>query len=280
MISTQDRGRQEAERFREQYGLGEGPLGDLVGIVEETTGYDVAIVEAPSEEHGLTMTDPLRGVTFIAVAASRHPMRQRSTLAHELSHVVHCDGGLVLREGKGGRRPVPERLADAFARHLLVPRSAILRIMKDHNGAWSEADLSLVVRKFLVSPAIAAIALSEAGAIADDLKKVWMQIWTPDLATRHGWGDYYAALQGESRRTRPPRRLLARAVEGYRRGVVSLQRLSALRGLPTEEVLGELTHAGVHPPSAEPAWAVPESLPAPSLDLADLDALLEDEDGA
>jgi len=58
-----------AERFREQYGLGEGPLGDLVGIVEETTGYDVAIVEAPSEKHGLTMTDPLRGVTFIAVAA-------------------------------------------------------------------------------------------------------------------------------------------------------------------------------------------------------------------
>ena len=42
MISTQDRGRQAAERFREQYGLGEGPLGDLVGIVEETTGYDVA----------------------------------------------------------------------------------------------------------------------------------------------------------------------------------------------------------------------------------------------
>jgi len=70
------------------------------------------------------------------------------------------------------------------------------------------------------------------------------------------------------------------AVGGRRRGVVSLQRLSALRGLSTEEVLGELTSAGVHPPSAEPAWAVPESLPDPSLDLADLDALLEDEDGA
>jgi len=70
------------------------------------------------------------------------------------------------------------------------------------------------------------------------------------------------------------------ASAGDRRGVVSLQRLSALRGLPTEEVQGELTSAGVHPPSAEPAWVVPESLPAPSLDLADLDALLEDEDGA
>ena len=74
-------------------------------------------------------------------------------------------------------------------------------------------------------------------------------------------------------------RLLARAIDGYRRGVVSLQRLSVLRGLPTEEVLGDLTSAGVHPPPAEPAWAVPESLPAPSLDLADLDALLEDESG-
>ena len=39
MISTQDRGRQAAERFREQYGSGEGPLGDLVGIIEEATGH-------------------------------------------------------------------------------------------------------------------------------------------------------------------------------------------------------------------------------------------------
>ena len=62
--------------------------------------------------------------------------------------------------------------------------------------------------------------------------------------------------------------------------MVSPQMVSALRGLPTEDILGERASAGVHPPAAGPARAVPESLPAPSLDLADLDALLGDEDVA
>lgn len=106
-----------------------------------------------------------------------------------------------------------------------------------------------------------------------------MQIWTPDLATRHGWGDYYAVLQGESERTRPPRQLLARAVEGYRQGVVSPQEIATLRGLPVEEVKAELAGAGVHPPSQEPTWAAPEALPGPSSDLAELDALLHGEGG-
>ncbi|MCZ0856879.1 ImmA/IrrE family metallo-endopeptidase [Actinomyces israelii] len=105
-------------------------------------------------------------MTFIAVVASRHPVRQRSALAHEFSHVVHCDDGLVLREGEGCRRLAPERLADAFARHLLVPCAAILQI---------------------------------TGAVADGLKKAWMPIWTPDLAMRYGWGDSCAALQSGSR---------------------------------------------------------------------------------
>lgn len=280
MVSTQVLGRQAAERFRAQHGLGEGPVGDLVGVIEESTGIDVAIVAAPSEEHGLTMSDPVRRVTFIAVAASNNPMRQRSTLAHELSHVVHGDGGLILSKKEGGRRPAPERLADAFARHLLVPRQAILRVIENHDGPWSEADLSHIVRKFLVSPAIAAVALSEAGGIDDDLKEAWKRIWTPDLATRHGWGDYYAALQEESRRTRPPRQLLARAVEGYQQGVVSLQEISALRGMLIEVVEAELESAGLHPPSQEPAWSGPEALTGTSSDLADLDALLHDEGGA
>ena len=204
MVSTQVLGRQEAEEFREHHHFGDGPLGDLVGIIERTTGHDVAIINAPPEEHGLTMTDPQRGVTFIAVAASDNPMRQRSSLAHELCHVLNQDGEIEVQQGGNGRRPAAERKADAFARHLLIPRRAIERVMEEHGGEpWTEASLSDLVRTFLVSPAIAAIALHEAGAIPDDLKQQWMRVWTPELAARHGWSDYYAALQEESRRARP-----------------------------------------------------------------------------
>jgi hypothetical protein len=277
MVSTQVLGRQEAEEFREHHHFGDGPLGDLVGIVERTTGHDVAIINAPPEEHGLTMTDPQRGVTFIAVAASDNPMRQRSSLAHELCHVLNQDGEIEVQQGGNGRRPAAERKADAFARHLLIPRRAIERVMEEHGGEpWTEASLSDLVRTFLVSPAIAAIALHEAGAIPDDLKQQWMRVWTPELAARHGWSDYYAALQEESRRARPPRRLLARAIEGYRLGVVSPQQLAAIRGLTPERVIAELESAGVRPEPSDPIWASPDSLPDIAPDLTALDALLGD----
>jgi Zn-dependent peptidase ImmA (M78 family) len=42
-------------------------------------------------EHGLTMRDPRRNAVFIGVARTRNPMRQRSTLAHELGHVLFED---------------------------------------------------------------------------------------------------------------------------------------------------------------------------------------------
>ena len=277
--STQVLGRKSAERFREEHGLGTGPLVDLVGVIEEATGNDVAIVKAPTNEHGLTVTDPERGAVFVLIACSDNPMRQRSSLAHELSHVIHSDC-VELSPRTDGRRPAPERLADAFARHLLIPRAAVERAMESHQGEWTEADLSLLVRRYLVSPAIAAIALSEAGAITDDTKEEWKQIYTPVLAARYGWSEYYAALQNVSRRPRPPRRLLARAIEGYRQGVVSAQTLATLRGVPVVQLVSEMESAGVRPVPDSPVWSIPSTASFPAVDLAELDVLLGDESEA
>ena len=56
--------------FRREHRLGLQPLGDLVALIEQTTGHDV---------------------TFIGIARTPHPMQQRSTLAHELAHVLFED---------------------------------------------------------------------------------------------------------------------------------------------------------------------------------------------
>jgi Zn-dependent peptidase ImmA (M78 family) len=67
------------------------PLGDLVAVIEQATGIDVAVLDVGPDEHGLAMRDPARGTVFIGVARTRNPMRQRSTLAHELGHVLFGD---------------------------------------------------------------------------------------------------------------------------------------------------------------------------------------------
>ena len=140
-----------------------------------------SLTRAPTSM-GCTMRDPVREVTFIGVARTRKPMRQRSTLAHELAHVLFGDWN----DGEDlSARSIEEIRADAFARHLLVPGDG-LREFLGPREAMSEADLSAVVQWFLVSPAIAAIALHGCGYIDTPTKCEWMAYstphWRPDSA--------------------------------------------------------------------------------------------------
>ncbi|CAM2792395.1 ImmA/IrrE family metallo-endopeptidase [Actinomyces slackii] len=275
-MSTQEQGRLAAERFRCEHALGTAPIGDLIELIEKTTECDVAIVDAPDEEHGLTMTDSQRGVTFMAVATTQHPMRQRSTLAHELSHLLHHDLAIDLPDPQNGMRPAPERLADAFARHLLVPLPAVEQARPRNGVSWELDDLSDLVRSYLASPAMVAIQLSIARHISQERKREWMGVRTPELATRFGWRTYYDSLSQQSQKARPPRRLLERAIEGYRLGVVKPQILATLQRNPLSTVLSELKSAGITPVAVEPTWQEAGDAPLHEVDLDELDALLGD----
>ena len=242
-MNAEHEGKEAAENFRLQHKLENQPLGDLIALVEQTTGHDVAVLDVDRDEHGLTMTDPARNVTFIGIARTRNPMRQRSTLAHELAHVLFKD-----RQSTNnlGARSHAEIRADAFARHLLTPEKGLTQFL-DNKKELSDSDLSSVVQHFLVSPALATIAIHSAGYISDATKNSWMQISTPQLAIRFGWNDQYRALQNSSDYTRPPQRLLARAIEGYAEGVISLQTLATLRGTAIEVVQEDMASAGITP---------------------------------
>ncbi|PWW62454.1 ImmA/IrrE family metallo-endopeptidase [Actinokineospora spheciospongiae] len=266
-------GRTEAVRFRQANHLGTQPLGDLITIVEQTTGIDVAVLDTGPDEHGLTMRDPATETVFIGVARTRHPMRQRSTLAHELGHVLFEDWGVWSSDDSGGEtgRSPGEVRADAFARHLLLPIEGLGELVK-RPGAVNQTVLSNVVQRFMVSPAIAAIALRQAGWIDYTTKQAWMGLTAPQLAARFGWIDLYRALQEESDRRRPPQRLLARAIRGYVEGVVSAQTIATLRGTPLDVAEADLREAGVRPVEAVPVWADLDELPGVRVDLDALDA--------
>ena len=264
-ISVEQEAQQAATRFRQEHRLGAQPLGDLAALIEQTTGHDVAVLDADDGEHGLTMRDPRRGRAFIGIARSMNPMRQRSTLAHELAHIIFDDWAEDLSE----QSPVEIR-ANAFARHLLVPVHGVAELLGDTTNV-SEATLSQVVQRFLVSPAIAAIVMREAGYINSSVSKQWIRVHTPQLATRFGWSDYYASLQSDSNRLRAPQGLLARAIAGFTEGVVSAQAIATLRGMPVEQVIAELSDAGIGPRVFDATEFDLDKLPTVEVDLSGLE---------
>lgn len=264
-VSVEWEGQQAADRFRQQYRLGIQSLGDLVALIEQTTGHDVAVLDAETDEHGLTMHDPERDRVFIGVARTLNPMRQRSTLAHELAHLVFKDWAEDL-----GERSPEEIRADAFARHLLVPVQGVKEFLGTV-GNVTEATLSDVVQRFLVSPAIAAIVLRDAGYITPTVAKQWMSIHTPQLATRYGWSDYYKSLQDGSNRLRAPQGLLARAITGYEEGIVSAQVIATLRGVSLDTIVTELEESGITPKAIDATNFELGELPTVDVDLRRLE---------
>lgn len=273
LLNTELEGLAAAAQFRREHRLGIQPLGDLVAVIEQATKIDVAVLDVGPDEHGLTMRDPARDAVVIGVARTRNPMRQRSTLAHELAHVLFADWADSGASNWSERTPAEIR-ADAFARHLLAPVEGVREFL-GAQGSATESMLSAIVQRFLVSPAIAAIALHQAEYIDVSTKHAWMQLSAPQLAARFGWIDQYKALQADSDRRRAPQRLLARAIKGYTEGVLSAQAIATLRGVSLSEAESDLREAGVVPIERPVAWADATELPDVHIDLAALDLELE-----
>jgi Zn-dependent peptidase ImmA (M78 family) len=267
-VNAEAEGRAAAERFRAEHHLGVQPLGDLVATIEQVTGIDVAVLDVGPDEHGLTMRDPESNAVFIGVARTRNPMRQRSTLAHELAHVLFEDWVEGAAGNWSARRPEETR-ADAFARHLIVPIEGLVQFVDQRPVTL--ATLSAIVQRFLVSPAMAAIALCQAEYIDAAVKEEWMGWSTPRLAVRYGWSDHYHVLQVDSDQRRAPQRLLARAITGYVEGVLPAQAIATLRGVTLEEAETELREAGIVATEPSVEWADAADLPDVDVDLSDLD---------
>ena len=267
-MTAEDEGCRAADRFRREHHLGTQPLGDLVALIEQTTGIDVAVLDVGPDEHGLTMRDPVRGAVFIAVARTENPMRQRSTLAHELAHVLFEDWADEQLTDCVPRR-YEEIRADAFARHLLVPVEGVREVVGD--APATPLVLSKVVQWFQVSPAVAAIAMHRAGCVDAGTKEQWRTISTPKLAARFGWTDQYKALQEQSDTRRAPQKLLARAIDGYVENVVSAQALATLRGTDAASVISELTGQGIEPQARTVVWEDLGDLPDVEFDDGDAD---------
>jgi Zn-dependent peptidase ImmA (M78 family) len=208
-------------------------------LVHATRGIDVISISVSDSEHGLSMADPATGRVVIAVATTPHPMRQRSSIAHELGHVLAGDLDRADPLVPGERSPEEVR-ADAFARHLLLPLRAVRMRLPSGHDQVSLSHLSELVQEFEVSPQLAAIQLRSIKVIDSEACSQWSAHSAAKLATTFGWGSQYRSLAADSSAPRAPQALMARAVEGYQRGFLGLSELASWYGQPPDDLEQEL----------------------------------------
>lgn len=111
---------------RHRLGIGvDGPVPDLLHLLEDRAGLAVFIVPLPREGvDGAYMVD--RDRPFVLVNQNGHPVKKRFTLAHEfghhfLEHGPQSDASV----NPDGARSAVEREANEFASALLMPRTAV-----------------------------------------------------------------------------------------------------------------------------------------------------------
>ena len=129
-------GCESAQRVRDGLQLGEGPIADLVDLAERL-GFPVAFCLLPEGMHGLNVQDEREGVaTRLIVVSTRGPWTlQRYTIAHEVGHALYDDAGQVIVDLVEIPDRLPERRAESFARHLLLPAAARKReVARRHAG--------------------------------------------------------------------------------------------------------------------------------------------------
>lgn len=110
-----------AERVRNHWGLGSGPIEDMT-IVIENAGIIVAVIEGVDEKVDAFSMSRKRPI-IIRNSSKESPCRYRFDLAHELGHLVMHDGITT------GCKET-EKQANYFASAFLMPRSLFLAAIK------------------------------------------------------------------------------------------------------------------------------------------------------
>src|SRR5260370_36355003 len=168
-------GRRTAGKVRDALELGDGPIADLVGLVEGC-GMPIAFQPLPENLHGINVRDEQDGrvLRAIVVSSGDYWTRQRFTLGHELCHGLYDDEGQVIADRVEGPDTLPELRAESFARHLLQPARAVaqeVRAARDARGRPA-ALVARLMTTYRVSRAVVVKALGEYGPVDDGAERV------------------------------------------------------------------------------------------------------------
>jgi len=230
---------------------GDQRLGALADVIEQQLKIDVLIDSYPNDSiAGAAVTHETFPLLFVNSAYPR--TRCLFTLAHELGHVLarHADETITLDRDMSGSTD-SERMANAFAANYLMPADVIASAIAEQGRQLGT--LMQLTYRLGVSFQSLVYRLHNLGYInaegRDRLTAIsWQQLSSrlvedPELASGLTRTEI-AKLQLRAT-TKPagraPAVLLGRALDGFRKGVLSVRPLADLMGEDPEALLEQLS---------------------------------------
>lgn len=245
-------GRISAQRVRDVLGYREtDPFGDVAELLE-AEGHPVTHREMPEGLHGLAVRegDAYGAATSWAVyaAVSVPWTRQRWTLAHELSHVLHDDIGQMVVETGTESEALPEVRAEAFARHLLLPPAALAAALPQRPAreGWRAVVGRLVVLFGVSRRAIVKALVADGHATDEELTSVSRAL-VRDLIEAAGVQEEWDALAARQHEPQGSPWLVGATAELYAAGSVDVRVVADLMALEPDEARTRLHATGWAP---------------------------------
>ncbi|MEZ4885347.1 MAG: ImmA/IrrE family metallo-endopeptidase [Chitinophagales bacterium] len=132
-----------ATKERNRLGIGDGPVRGLREILEEEVGLRIFYIKMPNKFSEIyAFDDNLGGCLAINI---NHPEeRQRWSLAHGYLHfLVHRKNTVYHYDNQYSRMPLPEQLAESYAKHFLMPTYSVSKHFARHKekGRFEVEDL-------------------------------------------------------------------------------------------------------------------------------------------
>ncbi|MDP9164585.1 MAG: ImmA/IrrE family metallo-endopeptidase [Actinomycetota bacterium] len=245
-------GRISAQRVRDVLAYRDiDPFGDVVELLE-AEGHPVMHREMPDGVHGLALrksdADGAATAWAVYVAVSVPWTRQRWTLAHELSHVLHDDIGQMVVETETESEALPEVRAEAFARHLLLPPEALAAALPQRPAreGWRAVVGRLVVLFGVSRKAIVKALVADGHATDEELTPV-SQALVRDLIEAAGAQEEWDALAARQHEPQGSPWLVGSTAELYATGLVDVRVVADLMDLEPDDARTRLHATGWAP---------------------------------
>lgn len=208
-----------ATRARECWGLGSGPIVNLLGLLED---QGIKVYEARGIEGFEGLSGRYGEVVFVAVSMEFPADRVRFTAAHELGHVL-CDFD-------GAESPEGE--CHAFGAAFLLPRAALEKTFTPPRRKVTFGDLAGIKETFGISLQAIMYRAHALGFVSDRQLRSFRET----LKTQGWLATEPVAYGGKEQATRF-RRLLHYAVAAE---ILDVDRAAELAGLTAEELRTEI----------------------------------------
>ena len=211
---------QFAGKIRENWGLGEDGIPDVIALLE-SKGIKVVELDANDDFDGLSGR---AGENVIIVLNANRPVeRKRFTALHELGHLIMNFDVSVKEKEK-------ESFCNLFASEVLIPGVAFAKIVGEvSKSALPLRTLADIQRSYGISIDALIRKAYDASIIARNRYKSYYIRKTQDCSFK----DYVEASRWDSEY---PRRFESLVIDAYARSIISISKASSLLDTSVDEV--------------------------------------------